>query len=116
MNNRSFHAGIKMSPYGALFGCHAKLDLDELSLPDAVLKTLRTGEDLERVVRTSEEPGSGTPTADGSASPTADPTLSETGSPATESVPSVLPSCVSHPCISCSWDVAPLKTSRCALR
>ena len=97
MKNTSFHAGIKISPYEALFGCHAKVDLDVLSLPDTVLKTLRTGQDLERVVRTSEEPDSGAPIADGSASPTADPTpLDETGSPETSSVLSVLPSYVLH--------------------
>jgi len=83
MKNKSFHAGIKMSPYEALFGCHPKVGLDVLSLPDALLKTLRTGDDLERVVRTSEKPDSGTPTADGSASSTAGPTLNENGSPGT---------------------------------
>jgi len=47
--NRSYHSGIKRSPYKALFGSHPKIGLDVLSSPE-VVKTLRTEEDLQHVL------------------------------------------------------------------
>ena len=57
MKNRSFHADIQRSLYEAMFGCHPKVGLD---LPEVVLKTLRTEEELkeafESTQRTSANP------------------------------------------------------------
>ena len=99
MKNRSFHAGIKRSPYEAVFGCHPKVGLDVLALPEVVLKTLRTEEELEKVCQpTVEEEDEDDP-------------------PATESIvdePAPAPSSA-RLCTLCGTDVAPLQTSTCAL-
>jgi transaldolase len=57
MKNRSYHVGIKRSPYKALISSHPKVGLDVLTIPEAVLKTLRIEEDLDRVLSSSRTNG-----------------------------------------------------------
>ncbi|XP_068213388.1 KRAB-A domain-containing protein 2-like [Palaemon carinicauda] len=45
-NNSSYHSGIKQSPYKALFGVDARVGLRSTALPEEVLKTMITEEDL----------------------------------------------------------------------
>ncbi|KAK7605083.1 hypothetical protein V9T40_006941 [Parthenolecanium corni] len=47
MKNRSLHSGIKRSPYEAMFGVTPKVGLSDAPLPESVLCTLKTEEDLE---------------------------------------------------------------------
>ncbi|XP_022194657.2 KRAB-A domain-containing protein 2-like [Nilaparvata lugens] len=49
MKNRAFHSGIKRTPYEALFGCKVKVGLTTSSLPQEILDTILSEEDLERV-------------------------------------------------------------------
>ena len=51
MKNRSYHSGIRQSPYEAMFGQPAKVGLEHLSLPTAVAKHIRTEEELEMCVK-----------------------------------------------------------------
>ncbi|XP_066969114.1 KRAB-A domain-containing protein 2-like [Macrobrachium rosenbergii] len=44
--NSSYHSGIKQSPYKALFGVDARVGLRSTALPEEVLKTMITEEDL----------------------------------------------------------------------
>lgn len=53
--NRAYHSGIKCSPYEAMFGVSAKIDLKTSSLPDDVLENISTKEDLEELVEQIEE-------------------------------------------------------------
>lgn len=50
MKNRSYHSGIKMSPYEALFGSHPKVGLEASSLPDSILARLQSEEELEEAL------------------------------------------------------------------
>ena len=47
MKNRSLHSGIKRSPYEAMFGVTPKVGLSDAPLPESVLRTLKTEEELE---------------------------------------------------------------------
>lgn len=55
MKNRSFHHGIKSSPYEAMFGSRAKIGLNNCVLPMHVVEKLKTEEDLEKALNTIEE-------------------------------------------------------------
>ncbi|XP_066960726.1 KRAB-A domain-containing protein 2-like [Macrobrachium rosenbergii] len=44
--NSSYHSGIKQSPYKTLFGVDARVGLRSTALPEEVLKTMITEEDL----------------------------------------------------------------------
>lgn len=55
MKNRSFHHGIKSSPYEAMFGSRAKIGLNNCILPMHVVEKLKTEEDLEKALNTIEE-------------------------------------------------------------
>ncbi|XP_022914010.2 KRAB-A domain-containing protein 2-like [Onthophagus taurus] len=48
MKNRAFHAGIKQTPYEALFGCKVKVGL---SLPNHFTRSVETEEDLEKIIQ-----------------------------------------------------------------
>lgn len=56
MKNRAFHSGIKRTPYEALFGCKVKVGLTTSSLPQDVLQTIKSEEDLEKVLDSIETP------------------------------------------------------------
>ncbi|XP_053407944.1 KRAB-A domain-containing protein 2-like [Mercenaria mercenaria] len=47
MKNNSYHSGIKRSPYKAMFGCDAKMGLTTSSLPNDILSSLESEEDLQ---------------------------------------------------------------------
>ncbi|XP_072375773.1 KRAB-A domain-containing protein 2-like [Diabrotica undecimpunctata] len=49
MKNRAYHSGFSCSPYGALFGCKAKVELKK-SLPACTLTEIRSEEDLEAIL------------------------------------------------------------------
>lgn len=49
--NRSYHSGIKRSPYEAMFDRHVKDGLQASSVPEEVTKNLRTEEKLERIIQ-----------------------------------------------------------------
>ncbi|KAF0751652.1 KRAB-A domain-containing protein 2-like [Aphis craccivora] len=55
MKNRSFHHGIKSSPYEAMFGSRAKIGLNNCILPMHVVEKFKTEEDLEKALNTIEE-------------------------------------------------------------
>lgn len=114
MKNRSYHSGIRTSPYEALFGQHPRVGLQVSALPDCVLKTLRTEEDLEKAMssRPAVSAHPDTSTADTS------PTLSNERECTTTFLPNddkLQPSSVERPCTSCGTDVTPLLTSLCAI-
>lgn len=48
MKNRAMHAGIKQSPYEALFGCKVKVGLQ---LPNNFTQNFETEEDLEKIIQ-----------------------------------------------------------------
>lgn len=50
--NRSLHAGIHRSPYEAMFGSKPKVGLTSSILPDEIIATLQTEEDLEAALGT----------------------------------------------------------------
>jgi len=54
MKNGSLHAGIKMSPYETVFGSRPRVGLEISSLPDVVLKSLRTEEELQEAVKSAD--------------------------------------------------------------
>lgn len=51
MKNRALHAGIKRSPYEAMFGQPAKVGLTSSSLPHEVLSSINSEEDLENILK-----------------------------------------------------------------
>ena len=55
MKNRAYHSGIKMSPYGALFGSKVKLALNTSNLPQEVLMNIKSEKELENIVASVEE-------------------------------------------------------------
>ncbi|XP_063593704.1 uncharacterized protein LOC134770628 [Penaeus indicus] len=58
--NSSLHAGIRRSPYAAMFGCEAKVVLISSSLPDEVIQRMQCEDGLLAVLTTDqnrEEPG-----------------------------------------------------------
>ncbi|XP_063589340.1 KRAB-A domain-containing protein 2-like [Penaeus indicus] len=60
LKNSSLHAGIRRSPYAAMFGCEAKMGLTSSSLPDEVIQRMQCENDLLAVLTTGqngEEPG-----------------------------------------------------------
>ena len=52
MKNTSYHSGINQEPYRALFGCAPRVGLRSASLPEEVLETLQTEEELLAVAET----------------------------------------------------------------
>lgn len=48
--NRALHHGIKRSPYEAMFGEKARSGLSSSFLPEDVVRSLETEEDLERAL------------------------------------------------------------------
>ncbi|XP_063601946.1 uncharacterized protein LOC134778057 [Penaeus indicus] len=58
--NSSLHAGIRKSPYAAMFGYEAKVGLTSSSLPDEVIQRMQCEDDLLAVLTTGQngkEPG-----------------------------------------------------------
>lgn len=51
MKNRTLHAGIKRSPYEAMFGQPAKVGLTSSCLPHEVLSSINSEEDLENILK-----------------------------------------------------------------
>ena len=54
--NSALHAGIKRSPYEALFGCTAKVGLTSSALPDEIVERLETEDDLLQLNNPTEDP------------------------------------------------------------
>ncbi|CAG2211427.1 unnamed protein product [Mytilus edulis] len=54
--NNSHHSGINRSPYKAMFGCDAKIGLSSSSLPQEILGSLQTEEDLIQNFQSSDKP------------------------------------------------------------
>jgi hypothetical protein len=54
MKNRSYHSGIRRSPYEAVFGQPVKLGLKTSKIPEDILPNLRTEEDLESALKSSD--------------------------------------------------------------
>ncbi|CAC5388944.1 unnamed protein product [Mytilus coruscus] len=54
--NNSHHSGINRSPYKAMFGCDAKIGLSSSSLPQEILGSLQTEEDLIQHFQSSDKP------------------------------------------------------------
>ncbi|CAC5421894.1 SCAN domain-containing protein 3,KRAB-A domain-containing protein 2 [Mytilus coruscus] len=52
----SHHSGINRSPYKAMFGCDAKIGLSSSSLPQEILGSLQTEEDLIQHFQSSDKP------------------------------------------------------------
>lgn len=48
--NQAFHSGIKFSDYEAMFGTAAKIELGSLKLPEQVLQSVSSEQELERVL------------------------------------------------------------------
>nr|XP_022912037.1 KRAB-A domain-containing protein 2-like [Onthophagus taurus] len=55
MKNRAHHAGIKRSPYKAMFGCEVKVGLKSSLFPSEVIDNISTEEELEELLRKQEE-------------------------------------------------------------
>lgn len=53
MINRAFHHGIKCSSYEAMFGCKAKIGLNNCILPKHIVEKLKTKDDLEKALNTA---------------------------------------------------------------
>uniref|UniRef100_A0A8C4RCU6 Integrase catalytic domain-containing protein n=1 Tax=Erpetoichthys calabaricus TaxID=27687 RepID=A0A8C4RCU6_ERPCA len=54
MKNRGYHSAIKRSPYEAMFGCPAKVELSSSIIPQSVLHSINTEEDLEKLEDSQE--------------------------------------------------------------
>ena len=67
--NTAHHAGIKCSPYSALFGCDARIGLTSSSLPQEIIERMQSEDDLIALVTASasasfQEPASPEPSSD----------------------------------------------------
>jgi hypothetical protein len=51
MKNRSFHSGIRRSPYEAVFGQPVRLGLKTTKIPGNIINTINTEEDLTEVIK-----------------------------------------------------------------
>uniref|UniRef100_A0A8C4SKZ6 Integrase catalytic domain-containing protein n=1 Tax=Erpetoichthys calabaricus TaxID=27687 RepID=A0A8C4SKZ6_ERPCA len=54
MKNCGYHSAIKRSPYEAMFGCPAKVGLSSSIIPQSVLHSINTEEDLEKLEDSQE--------------------------------------------------------------
>jgi len=54
MKNRAYYSAIKRSPYEAMFGCSAKVGLSSSIIPQNVLYSINTEEDLEKLEDSQE--------------------------------------------------------------
>ena len=54
MKNRSYHSGIKRSPYEAMFGCPARFGLKSTNLPEEIYSQLETEDDFIQAVDSLE--------------------------------------------------------------
>ncbi|XP_053545703.1 KRAB-A domain-containing protein 2 [Bombina bombina] len=54
MKNHAYHSAIKRSPYEAMFGCPAKVGLSYSIIPQSVLHSINTEEDLEKLEDSQE--------------------------------------------------------------
>lgn len=52
MKNRAHHAGIKMTPYKAMFGVDPRVGLATSNLPDDLIATINVEDDLENLIST----------------------------------------------------------------
>ena len=55
MKNRAYHAGIRRSPYDALFGSKVEVGLSTSRVPQDILENIVTEEELDDIVNTIEE-------------------------------------------------------------
>ena len=65
--NTAHHAGIKCSPYSALFGCDARIGLTSTSLPQEIIERMQSEDDLIALVTapaSSQQPASPGPSTD----------------------------------------------------
>ena len=75
--NTAHHAGIKCSPYSALFGCDARIGLTSSSLPQKIIERMQSEDDLIALITApasfqgpaSPEPSSDLPSSQTPASP-----------------------------------------------
>lgn len=51
MKNSALHAGIKTSPYEAMFGCKPKVGLRSSNIPFELLANISTEEELENLIK-----------------------------------------------------------------
>ena len=51
MKNATYHSGIKISPYEAMFGGPPKMGLRSSMIPEEILPSIEYEEDLERVMK-----------------------------------------------------------------
>jgi len=54
MKNSSYHAGIDVSPFKAMFGVEAKVGLQSTSLPDEIIKMISSEEELIQITALPE--------------------------------------------------------------
>lgn len=54
MKNRGYHAGIRQSPYKAMFGIEPRIGLSSTKMPADLLQNLTTEEDLEHLLDSQE--------------------------------------------------------------
>ncbi|CAH2245620.1 KRAB-A domain-containing 2-like [Pelobates cultripes] len=54
MKNRAYHSEIQRSPYEAMFGCPTKVGLSSSIIPQSVLHSINTEEDLENLEDSQE--------------------------------------------------------------
>ncbi|GIY41900.1 uncharacterized protein CDAR_318111 [Caerostris darwini] len=54
MKNRAYHSVITKSPYETMFGCAAKVGLSPSIIPQSVLDSINTEEDLQKLEDSQE--------------------------------------------------------------